>query len=859
MAAPLSVPDVLKIVVLTMLFSTMVMAEEPVFNVKDFGARGDGVVLDTGAIQKAIDACHSAKGGTVLFPAGTYRSGTLALKSNVKIHLDKNARLLGSVDFADYIKRPAGEFCYGTSSSWVFIHGVDVENVTIDGTGTIDGARAGYNDPVTGQWQRGPLGILFERSKNILLKGVTVTQIPGWAVTFFECEHVELHQVHVLNVMADGINPVCCRHAWYDGVDIDGTGDDPITIKNEGPVRGPMLTSDILISNCSVRNTRHPGVKIGTGTAGVFRNILVTNCEFDLSGTVFAIQLMRSSQEMQRVIEKVELSDITVKHARQLFDITVIGVERPVIRDLKLLNIAYAGEARGGEMSRIWGTVRSPIENVTISNLTATDGVKSSWLSLRNVRNAKLSHFQLDLPHARTALAVSDCKNLLCDYWTFRDLSGPGPLMTLTNVDSLCLANLTSPAITNFMFLSGAGSRNVTLRDVNTDASIVPVVADTTVPARGLADVAEGVQLTSLSGPRTVKPNDEIELKAVIADAGRSGPYRLRAFEGKHEVGAQWVWVFAGRTQAVSFHIPPFFRPGRHELTVANLSTTVQVAKSQAEFVYGEYAEIISPAKAGGSTQVQVTVKNIGGSRGTNLVELRADSRVVSSQALLLEPGAERKARLSYRPGTNAPRTLTLGDFPPWPFFTTANVGARYFWGHHRLAMEAGGEQGRYDQYATIYYKDVPGDFDAVARVLSQSTTTGNNAAIGLIIRNHLDDFNSAGFTTHLRVPMYGGYKIWYLDLNNDGVLETRSDVGDGSLPCWYKFEKRGSRFRAYYSVNRREWTPCGKWFTITSAQASQDVGIFGNASSGLGEKSRVEFSDFEIVPVASKAAQSGQ
>ena len=96
---------------------------------------------------------------------------------------------------------------------------------------------------------------------------MTVTQTPGWAVTFFDCEQVELHRVQLKDVMADGINPVCSRHVLYDSVNIDGTGDDPITIKNEGPMTGPMLTSDILITNCSVRNTKHPGIKIGTGTS----------------------------------------------------------------------------------------------------------------------------------------------------------------------------------------------------------------------------------------------------------------------------------------------------------------------------------------------------------------------------------------------------------------------------------------------------------------------------------------------------------------------------------------------------------------------------------------------------------------
>ena len=311
------------------------------FDVRAFGTKGDGQALDTASIQKAIDACQAGGGGMVYFPTGTYRAGTLKLKSNMRLHLAAGARLLGSRDLGDYVTRPKGEFCHGTGSAWVLLHGVGVQNVTLEGEGTIDGAKAGHVDPVTGRWQRGPLGILFERSTNISLLDLTVTQIPGWAVTFFDCEHVDIHRLRVRDVMADGINPVCCRHVLYDSVTIDGTGDDPITIKNEGPVTGLPLTSDIVISNCVVRNTTHPGFKIGTGTSGVFRNILVRDCVFDIAGSAFCIQLMRPTHDPERAIDNLRIANVTVQRARQLFDITTMGVERPVIRNLSFSDITY--------------------------------------------------------------------------------------------------------------------------------------------------------------------------------------------------------------------------------------------------------------------------------------------------------------------------------------------------------------------------------------------------------------------------------------------------------------------------------------------------------------------------------------
>jgi hypothetical protein len=822
-------------------------AESKVFNVRDFGAAGDGVTLDSAAIQKTIDACHAAGGGTVLVPAGTFLVGTLQLKSNIRLYLESSARLLGSTNLNHYVQRPRGEFVYLTSSSWVMLHATNVENVVIEGKGTVDGANAGFTNAVTGQWQRGPLGILFERSKNVSLLDFTVTKTPGWAVTFFECDHVELRRLQILNVMADGINPVCSRHVLYDSVNIDGTGDDPITIKNEGPFNGTALSTDIVISNCIVKNTKHPGVKIGTGTAGVFRNILVKDCSFDISGSVFAIQLMRPGKEAERAIENVVLSNLIVHRARQLFDITTIGVERPVIRNLRFENIQYRSADRGLQTSRFWGTERAPIQNLTLSNITAWDGVKGTWLSLEHVKNAELSGIQLDLTNARTALTATNCENVRCDRWTFGSMAGAGAAVKLENVARFTLQNSAAPPVTNFLFIAGASSRDIALRNVNTEATRVPLVADGSVPATGLSELAQNVSVTDLRAPARVQPNESIPLTAIVQGASRAGPYRLRVMEKDKEVAAKWVWAYESRSQTVAFEAPPLFKPGKHRLSLDRCSITLEVTDAPAAFTYGEFAEIVSPASIGQKTRVTATVRNIGGRSGTHVAELRADGHVVASRKISLAPGEQRDVALECSLDADS-RVLTLGDFPPWPFFTAANVDARYFWGHKRLVIEAGGEHGRYDQFGAIYFRHLSGDFDAVAQLHSQSTTTGNNSAIGLVIRNDLEDFKSRGFTTHLRVPIYGGYKIWYLDLDNDGILETRSDGGDTSFPCWYKFEKRGQQFRAYTSADRRTWNPCGKWFTITSAAQSQDVGIFGNAGSGLGETSRVEFSDFNVV-----------
>ncbi|HZP59696.1 MAG TPA: glycosyl hydrolase family 28-related protein, partial [Opitutaceae bacterium] len=118
-----------------------------VYNVRDFGAKGDGVTLDTAAVQSAVDACNRDRGGIVLVPAGDFLVGTIELKSDVTLHLDAQGRLLGSARIEDY---HAGNGIPRANGNIVLISAANAENVAIEGHGTIDGQGAkfftGYGD-----------------------------------------------------------------------------------------------------------------------------------------------------------------------------------------------------------------------------------------------------------------------------------------------------------------------------------------------------------------------------------------------------------------------------------------------------------------------------------------------------------------------------------------------------------------------------------------------------------------------------------------------------------------------------------------------------------------------------------------
>ena len=126
--------------VLLMLLSVLPFTlQAKTFNIKTYGARGNGKTMDSPAIQKAIDACYKAGGGTVLVPAGTYLSATIVLKDNVTFHLEKDALILGTTDYKAYKNLDPFTEGLGIDVGWALMVAVDAKNVTLEGEGTIDG------------------------------------------------------------------------------------------------------------------------------------------------------------------------------------------------------------------------------------------------------------------------------------------------------------------------------------------------------------------------------------------------------------------------------------------------------------------------------------------------------------------------------------------------------------------------------------------------------------------------------------------------------------------------------------------------------------------------------------------------
>ena len=833
------------------------------YNVLDFGAVPDGQTLCTETIQKALDICSNEGGGTIYFPGGTYKAGSLFLRDSVTLHLEATARLLQSKDMGDYVEADRTSHIWVTGSRSAFFYGVDVENVSIEGHGTIDGNMALCDT------NRGPLPFHFQKCRNVLLKDIRVVNGPGWSVTFFECDHVAIVGVKCIDSYADGINCVSCRNVLYDGVFISGSGDDPLCIKNdEEGVESNFATRNIFITNSTVRNTTHPAIKIGTGTAGTFRNIVVSNCVFENTGVVFCIQLMRPERKEtpERVIENVTLSNITARNASSLVDITSMDVTGPVIRNISMNNIlaeiggVTATDKKVGypvhmRRSIIAGLPGAPVSNVTLSDVRVTCHREPipCWLETRFVNGLKLHNVQLDLAGmVDSALSYENGGSLDLDSVNIDGLAGDGPAIMLSQAREVSVHNCRAPVVETFLHATGEHTEDICFAGNDLSRAAKPFDAAPEVSEAAVQPIAHGIAYSDLHVSKEIGPNEGFDAEVTLTNKANAGAPRLQVCVDGKPAGATWVWLEAGESRQVTLATEKYYRPGDYNIETGPLRTTAAVKPAPAAFEFGEMMKIVSPAEAGQLASVTVPVKNVGGEKGTKVVELYADGQVVACEKITLEAGQEEQVTIEHTFAEAGPREFKAGDFPAWPFATFANTTANFYQTREKIIIEAGGGRVRVgdegEEYAGCYLKDIAGDFVVTAQLLSQ-TATGPYAGAGLMVRNDITGAGtSAGYVTLHIEPKYGAQQPFRVDLDGDGLMDCKSG-GCGGRPMWFKLEKKGKQFSAWTSLDGRGWYEeyPQSTYEVPSANAVQDVGLFANAFSVKNELTRVEFAHFKV------------
>ena len=412
------------------------------YTITDYGACGDGKTLNTAAIQRALDDCGKS-GGTVLIPPGIYLTGTLWLRGNTELHLEKGAVLLGSPDLADYNEPDA----YPQNSSAVtegwsgkhLILAVEVENVALTGEGCIDGNGRAFFEaepsrPGDNVCWRGGLcrpkdfehggrpgqEIVFVECRNVRVRDLELRDMSCWSCFFFGCENVQVSGLRidngVRNVNTDGLDIDCCRNVTVSDC-IIRTGDDAIAVRGApSRLKDPSrICENITIQNC-ICYVNADGIRVGVGS-GVIRNVLISNIVIEHSGRGLHLQNCYGKVSTGVDISDVICSNIVIRQTAMPIMVNA-GSEKSLAA---MKNIAFRGvdiSAFGSVL--VAGAGKTRIENVSFTDIffhVGTDGDAADDLEARplHTENAvfraefadgiHLENFRFDGDRARKALS----------------------------------------------------------------------------------------------------------------------------------------------------------------------------------------------------------------------------------------------------------------------------------------------------------------------------------------------------------------------------------------------------------------------------------------------------------------------
>jgi hypothetical protein len=514
-----------------------------IFDVKEFGASSDGKTVATVAINKAIDICSSAGGGTVYMPPGVYLSGTVILKSNVTLYLEAGATLLGSSILSDYTSVP-GPPANGDANQRHLVCARDAENIGLAGPGIIDGqgpafwspngrapvsAEDAWRDVIAFYWKHGPRPspmLEFYNCRNVRIESVQIKNSPGWTLRPIHCDNVFIHGITIKNPVygpnTDGIDPTCCHNVFISDCLID-TGDDAICLKSENPYGEELRVSkNITIVNCVLSGCCN-GFKIGTATRGGFENIVFSNSvifndDVPLNSRIIsglAIEMVDGGS-----IEGLLISNIRMQRTRTPIFIRLgnrhsradgtPGALRGVMIDTVHASNAIL-------TSSITGLRDFDVEDVTLSNIRidSDENGKAEWVSrkipeqpksypearqfgrlpaygfyCRHVNGLRLRNvdFKVGPDEARPAVVCDDVKSLDLDGVRGAAITGAEPIIRLIQTKKAFIHDCCAPAGTKtFLEVHGAETESVVVNGNNLLAADQAIQSGPDVPATAVS------------------------------------------------------------------------------------------------------------------------------------------------------------------------------------------------------------------------------------------------------------------------------------------------------------------------------------------------------------------------------------
>jgi len=424
------------------------------FNILDFGAVADGLTLNTTSIEKAITACNKKGGGVVLVPGGMWLTGPIGMKSNIDLHIERDAVLLFTKDPDQY---PLVEGTYEgrrAARNQSPIYGTNLENIAITGKGIIDGNgdawRIVYKKQLTEQewitkvasgglvssdgktWFPSaktklafdekrtaailpgqslkdfedikdflrPNLVVFNSCKKVLLEGVTFQNSPAWCLHPVLCEEVTIRNVFAKNPdyahNGDGVDVESCKNVLIEGCTFD-VGDDGICIKSgkdeEGRKRG-RPTENVVIRN-NIVYKGHGGFVIGSEMSGGARNIFVSDCSFIGTDNGLRFKTVRGRGG---VVEQIYIKNIRMKD---------------IVRDAILFDMYYFTKPADNEKTAVLPVTEATpqFRDFQISNIVcqgAERGIFIRGLPEMPIRNIVMDNLVMKINNGVEIMEASD-------------------------------------------------------------------------------------------------------------------------------------------------------------------------------------------------------------------------------------------------------------------------------------------------------------------------------------------------------------------------------------------------------------------------------------------------------------------
>ena len=456
------------IIVIFMAAQAALAGTSGVFNVREYGAAGDGVTLDTPAIHKAIEACSAAGGGQVLLPPGKYLSGTVHLKSHVTLFLEAGATLVGTPDLNQYQKPEIPDFM--PEAKWgkwhrALILGSGLEDIAIAGQGVIDGNKV--FDPTGEERMRGPHTFVFVNCRKVMVRDVSFVDSANYAILFQISDQVEIRNVKFTGGW-DGVHFRGAPNRPCRDVSIIGcqffTGDDSIAGR---------YWVNTLISDCIVNSSCNGIRLIGPAT-----HLIIHNCLFygpgvyphrssDRYNMLAGINLQPGGWDAtEGALDDVMISDITMHNVSTPFHFTLKSGN--TAGNIIVNRVTATGVYRAASAVESWAQTK--FTNVVFRDVTveykgggtledASRTVKSpgvdarplpAWgFHARNVQNLQFDNVRLrfEKEDLRPVLICTGVDRLILEDFKFPLLPETPEAMVLNDTMHVQLGNADFPII----------------------------------------------------------------------------------------------------------------------------------------------------------------------------------------------------------------------------------------------------------------------------------------------------------------------------------------------------------------------------------------------------------------------------